>query len=165
MQKITPFLWFDRNAEEAMNYYVSVFKGYGHDAEVVSINRYPEGPLEGPMKGMEGKVLTGVFRLDGNEFMALDGGPIFKFNESISFLVRCEDQKEIDYFWEKLSAVPESEQCGWLKDKYGLSWQIIPKDFITTMQNSDPKVYKRVMDAVMPMKKIIIADLEKARKG
>ncbi|SRR5258708_34237786 len=165
MQKITPFLWFDKNAEEAMNFYVSVFKRFGKDAKVINIGRYPEGPLEGPMKGMEGKVLTGMFELDGQQFMALDGGPVFKFNESISFLLKCEDQAEVDYFWEKLSAVPESEQCGWLKDKFGLSWQIIPKQFEEIISNPDPEVSKRVMNKFLKMKKLIIADLEEAAKG
>lgn len=165
MQKITPFLWFDKNAEEAMEFYVSVFKGYGKDAQVVSIHRYPGGYSEGPMAGMEGKVLTGIFELDGQRFMALDGGPIFKFNESVSFLVSCEDQKEVDYFWEKLSAVPESEQCGWLKDKFGLSWQIIPKQFEEIMSDPDQAKSKRVMDEVLKMKKIDLARLQKAYEG
>ncbi len=118
-QKITPFLWFDSQAEEAMNFYVSVFSARGGSASggngsrIVSIKYYPEGMDDEHMKGMEGKVLTGVFELEGQQFMALDGGPIFKFNESISMMVDCQTQEEIDYFWEKLSAVPASEQCGW----------------------------------------------------
>lgn len=156
MQKITPFLWFDKEAEEAVNFYTSIFK----NSRIVSIKRYPEGPLEGPMKGMEGKVLTAVFELDGQKFMALDGGPIFKFNESISMYVSCKDQEEVDYYWEKLSAVPESEQCGWLKDKYGLSWQIVP-EALPELLNADKS--GRVMQAMLKMKKINIADLEKAR--
>src|SRR5438045_625037 len=130
MLKITPCLWFDKNAEEAMNFYVSVFEGSPakkSESKIVSIKRYPERPLEEHMKGMEGKVLTGIFELEGQSFMALDGGPIFKFNESVSFQVECKAQEEVDYFWGKLSAFPSSEQCGWLKDKFGLSWQIIPK--------------------------------------
>jgi len=161
MQKITPFLWFDKNAEEAMNFYVAVFKKSpakeAGDSKIISITRYPEGAKEGPMAGMDGKVLTGVVRLAGQKFMALDGGPIFKFTEAISFYVECEDQSEIDYFWEKLSAVPESEQCGWLKDKYGLSWQIIPKNMGDLLKT------REAMDAMLKMKKIVIADLEKAR--
>ncbi len=115
MQKITPFLWFDKNAEEAMKFYTSVFK----NSKIISITRYPEGATEGPMEGMGGQVLTGVFELEGQRFMALDGGPVFKFNESISFYVDCESQAELDELWDKLSAVPASEQCGWLKDKFG----------------------------------------------
>ncbi len=155
MQKITPFLWFDKNAEEAMDFYTSVFK----NSKIITINRYPDGPLEGPMKGMEGKVLTGVFELEGQRLMALDGGPVFKFNESISFYVNVETQEEIDYYWEKLSAVPESEQCGWLKDKFGVSWQIIPTAMSRLMEEDKTG---KVMQAMLQMKKINIAELEKA---
>lgn len=160
-QKITPFLWFDNNAEEAMNFYTSIFK----NSKIVSIQKYPEGSEDPHMKGMEGKVLTGIFELNGQEFMALDGGPLFKFNESISFYIECEDQAELDEYWNKLSAVPESEQCGWLKDKYGLSWQIVPKQMGEMMKNSDPEKSKRVMDAVLKMKKLDIAQLQKAYDG
>ena len=307
-QKIVPCLWFDKNCEEAMNFYVSVFK----NSKIIHVQKYPDNVEDEHMKGMEGKVLTGIFELEGYRFMALDGGPIFKVNPSISFflnfdpskdknarenldnlweklseggkvlmplqkypfsahygwiqdkygiswqlilsdskggerpfivpsflfvgdvcgkaeeaikfyesiflkaksqvfarytknenpdkegtvkyaqfiledqefgamdsahmhnfafnkaislIVRCKDQKEIDHFWNKLSAVPESEQCGWLKDKFGLSWQIIPKQFEEQMENYDPEETKRVMSAVLKMKKIVIADLEKARKG
>ena len=164
MQKIRPFLWFDKNAEEAMNFYVEVFKGApskeSQDSEIVHINRYPAGYNEGPMADMEGKVLTGVFKLAGQTFMCLDGGPQnWKFDESTSFYVECEDQAEIDYFFEKLSAVPESEICGWLKDKYGLSWQIIPKNMEELISKS-----KAAMDAMLKMKKINIAELEAAGK-
>ncbi len=166
MQKITPFLWFDKNTEEAMNFYISVFKNSpakeAADSEIVSIQRYPGGYSDGPMAGMEGKVLTGVFKLAGQKFMALDGGPIFKFTEAVSMYVECEDQAEVDYFWKKLSAVPESEQCGWLKDKYGLSWQIIPKRMEELMNAGDEKKAKKVMDALLKMKKLDIAELEKA---
>jgi predicted 3-demethylubiquinone-9 3-methyltransferase (glyoxalase superfamily) len=161
-QKITPFLWFDNQAEEAMNFYVDVFKGspsgQGKDSEVVSINRYPTGITEGPMAGMDGKVLTGVFKLAGQTFMCLDGGPIFKFSTAQSFYVECQDQAEIDYFWEKLSAVPEAEQCGWLADKYGLPWQIIPKNMKELMTKN-----QAAMQAMLQMKKIVIADLENAK--
>ena len=138
-QKITPFLWFDTRAEEAMQFYVSVFSSSPQnngDSRVISIRRYPKGPLEGPMKGMDGKVLTGVFELAGQRFMALDGGPIFKFTEAISLFLECETQDEIDHFWDKLSADPKAEQCGWLKDKYGLSWQIVPKVLGEMMKNN-----------------------------
>jgi predicted 3-demethylubiquinone-9 3-methyltransferase (glyoxalase superfamily) len=158
MQKITPFLWFDNNAEEAMEFYTSVFK----DSQIVNLQRYPEGPLEGPMKGFEGKVLTGVFELEGQRFMALDGGPVFKFNEATSFYVECESQEEVDYYWEKLSAVPESEQCGWLKDKFGVSWQIIPRRLGELMTDPDQQKAARVTQAMLQMKKIDIAGLEQA---
>lgn len=158
MQKITPFLWFDTNAEEAMNFYCSIFD----NSKIVSITRYPEGG-EGPMKDMAGKVLTEVFELNGQRFMALDGGPIFHFTEATSFYVECQDQEEVDYYWQKLSAVPESEQCGWLKDKYGLSWQIIPKQLGELMNDPDPKKSMAVTQAMLKMKKIDIAELEAAR--
>lgn len=161
MQKITPSLWFDSNAEEAMNYYVSVFK----DARIVTIKRYPEGITEGPMAGMGGKVLYGEFELNGQKFVCLDGGPIFKFNEAISLMVDCEDQTEVDYFWEKLSAVPESEQCGWCKDKFGLSWQIIPRRMGELLNDPDQEKSGRAMQAMLKMKKIVVADLEKAFAG
>ncbi|MBX4201564.1 VOC family protein [Candidatus Saccharibacteria bacterium] len=162
MPKISPFLWFDKNAEEAINFYIDVFKGSpskdGADSEITHITRYPGGFSEGPMKDMEGKILTAVFKLAGVQFMALDGGPIFKFTEATSFYVECADQAEIDYFWEKLSAVKESEQCGWCKDKYGLSWQIIPKNMEELMTNN-----KAAMQAMLKMHKIVIADLENAK--
>jgi len=161
MQKITPFLWFDMNAEEAMNYYVSVFK---ENAKIVTVKYYPEGMEEEHMKGMEGKVLTGVFELFGQQFMCLDGGPVFKLNESVSFLVECKDQAEIDYYWEKLSAVPESEQCGWCKDKFGLSWQIVP-DMTRYFNETDPVKSKRAMEAMLKMKKMDMAALEAAYEG
>jgi predicted 3-demethylubiquinone-9 3-methyltransferase (glyoxalase superfamily) len=165
MQKITPCLWFDKNAEEAMNFYVSVFKGSPArkaNSKIVSLKRYPDGPLEEPMKGMEGKVLTGIFQLEGQQFMALDGGPVFKFNEAISFQVECKDQAEVDYFWKKLSAHPASEQCGWLKDKFGLSWQIIPKVMGKMLSDKDPEKSGRVLQAMLKMKKIDIAGLKQA---
>jgi predicted 3-demethylubiquinone-9 3-methyltransferase (glyoxalase superfamily) len=164
-QKITPCLWFDKNAEEAMNFYVSVFQGSPEkkaNSKIVTLKRYPEGPLEEPMKGMEGKVLTGIFELDGQQFMCLDGGPIFKLSEAISFQVECETQEEVDYFWEKLSAVPSSEQCGWLKDKFGLSWQIIPTILGEFLMDKDPVKSSAVLQAMLKMKKIEIKDLEQA---
>jgi predicted 3-demethylubiquinone-9 3-methyltransferase (glyoxalase superfamily) len=162
MQKIVPFLWFDKNAEEAMNFYVDVFKNSpskeAADSEIVHVNRYPGGYSEGPMASMEGKVLTGIFKLAGQRFMCLDGGPQdWKFNEATSFYVECEDQAEIDYFFEKLSAVPQAEICGWLKDKYGLSWQIIPKNMEELISKS-----KSAMDAMLKMKKINIQELKNA---
>jgi len=162
-QKVVTHLWFDKDAEEAMNFYVEVFKGSpsddAHDSEVMDINRYPGGFTEGPMAGMEGKVLNGAFKLGGVKFFALDGGDQpFKFNEATSLYVACEDQAEIDYFYDKLSAVPESEICGWLKDKYGLSWQIIPKNMESLLSGN-----KKAMEAMLKMKKIVIKELEDAK--
>jgi predicted 3-demethylubiquinone-9 3-methyltransferase (glyoxalase superfamily) len=161
MQKITPSLWFDKNAEEAMEFYVSVFNGLTNkktESKIITIKRYPDGPLEGPMKGMEGKVLTGIFELDGQQFTCLDGGPIFKFNESVSFTILCNGQQEIDYYWGKLSDVKESEQCGWCKDKFGLSWQVVPENMGDLI--NPPKA----LQAMLKMKKINIAALEEAGK-
>jgi predicted 3-demethylubiquinone-9 3-methyltransferase (glyoxalase superfamily) len=141
-----------------MDFYTSIFK----DSKIVSITRYPEGPLEGPMEGFEGKVLTGIFELNGQQFMCLDGGPVFTFNEAVSLQVTCEDQAEVDELWEKLSAVPEAEQCGWLKDKFGLSWQIIPKRLGELMSDPDKAKAKRVTDAMLKMKKIDVQALEDA---
>lgn len=161
IQKISPFLLFDNQAEEAINYYVSVFK----DSKIVHIQYYPEGSEDPHLKGMEGKVITGVFELCGQRFMALDGGPLFKFTEAISFMVDCETQEEVDHYWEKLSAVPESEQCGWCKDKYGVSWQIIPKQLGELLSDPDKEKAGRVMNAMMQMKKIDIAKLQEAYGG
>lgn len=157
-KKIMPCLWFDNQAEAAMNYYVSVFS----DARIVSIMRYPTGYTEGPLAGMDGKVLTAIFELKGQRFMCLDGGPIFKFSEATSFYVECADQAEVDYYWQKLSAVPANEQCGWCKDKFGLSWQIIPEALPKLLNDPDRDKSRRVMDAMMNMKKIVVADLEAA---
>nr|AIA11790.1 3-demethylubiquinone-9 3-methyltransferase [uncultured bacterium] len=158
MQKIIPSLWFDKNAEEAMNFYVSVFD----DAKIISIQRYPDDINVGPMKDMAGKVLTGIFELRGLRFMCLDGGPIFKFSEATSFYVECKDQAEIDHYWKALSAVPESEQCGWLKDKFGVSWQIVPKRLGELIEDPDHDKSNRVLEAMLKMKKINIAELEAA---
>lgn len=158
MQKITPSLWFDNSAEEAMNFYVSVFK----NSRIVTIDYYPEGYTEGPLAGMGGKVLHGIFEIEGQSFVCLDGGPLFKFNESISFIVDVETQEELDHYWNSLSAVPESEQCGWLKDKFGVSWQIIPKRLGELMTDPDPEKARRVMEKMLQQKKIIIAELEEA---
>lgn len=161
IQKISPFLWFDDKAKEAMEFYTSVFK----NSKIISIKYYPEGSKEEHMKGMEGKVLTGIFELDGTRFMALDGGPLFTFNESISFYVECDGQEEVDYFWGKLSAVPEAEQCGWLKDKFGISWQIIPKQMGQILSGPDSEKAGRAIHAMMQMKKIDIAKLQDAYDG
>ena len=168
MQKITPFLWFDTQAEQAMNYYVDTFNGAPYkkqESSVVHISRYEKGMEAPSAEEMEGKVITGIFELAGQRFMALDGGPVFAFNESTSFYVECEDQKEVDYFWNKLSAVPESEQCGWCKDKYGLSWQIIPKQLGELMGDPDPVKAKRVVNAMLKMHKIDVSGLQKAYDG
>jgi predicted 3-demethylubiquinone-9 3-methyltransferase (glyoxalase superfamily) len=166
-QKITPFLWFDKNAEEAINFYVDIFKARDENSRVVSIKRYPDGPLEGPMKGMEGKVLTAVFELAGQTYMALDGGPIFKPTSAVSFYIECETQEEVDHFWDKLSegGDEKARQCGWLMDKFGFSWQVIPTALPRLMSDPDPAKSGRVMQAMMQMKKIIITDLEKAAQG
>jgi predicted 3-demethylubiquinone-9 3-methyltransferase (glyoxalase superfamily) len=161
MKQITPCLWFDRNAEEAMQFYTSIFK----NSKILTIKRYPEGPLEGPMAGMEGKVLTGIFELDDQRFMALDGGPIFKFTEAVSFCLECDSQEEMDYYWEKLSADPQAEQCGWLKDKFGLSWQVFPTILGELLSDPDPEKADRVMQAMLQMKKIDIAGLKQAYEG
>jgi predicted 3-demethylubiquinone-9 3-methyltransferase (glyoxalase superfamily) len=162
MQKVTPCLWFDKNAEEAMNFYVSVFP----NSKIVSIQRYPDGPLEAPIKGMEGKVITGIFELYGQSYMCLDGGPLFKFSEAISFVIECEDQAEVDELWNKLTADGGKEsQCGWLKDKFGLSWQITPKKLGQLLSDPDKAKSNRVLQAMLKMQKIIVADLEAAAEG
>ena len=148
MNKITPFLWFDNQAEEAMNFYVSVFKN---------------GKVGGVSRGPDGKAFSVTFELDGQEFLGLNAGPQFRFNESISFFVNCETQEEVDYFWENLTAGGgEESMCGWLKDKYGLSWQIIPKQLGELMGDPDPVKSQRVMQAMLQMRKIVVADLERA---
>ena len=156
MQKITPFLWFDSNAEEAVNFYISIFK----DSKVLSVTRYGEA---GP--GPAGTVLTVAFQLQGQEFIALNGGPHFKFTEAISFSVNCETQEEVDAYWEKLSAGGEQGQCGWLKDKFGLSWQVNPTVLGQMLQDKDPDKANRVMQAMLKMHKIDIATLKKAYDG
>lgn len=154
MQKITPFLWFDKEAEEAANFYVSIFK----NSKVTEVARYPEGS-----PAPAGSVMTVTFNLDGEDFVALNAGPHFKFTEAISFVVDCENQEEVDHFWTKLTADGgEESQCGWLKDKFGLSWQITPRILLELMKDKDPERAKRVMQAMMQMKKIDIAKLKEA---
>lgn len=153
MQKITPFLWFDDKAEEAMNFYVSVFK----NSKRGRISRYGDA---GP--GPKGAVMVAMFQLDGQEFMALNGGPHFKFTEAISLLVNCETQDEVDEMWEKLSEGGEKGQCGWLKDKYGVSWQVVPAVLGEMMSDSDPEKSKRVMTAMLQMGKLDIKVLKQA---
>jgi predicted 3-demethylubiquinone-9 3-methyltransferase (glyoxalase superfamily) len=153
MQKITPFLWFDDNAEEAMNFYVSVFK----NSKILTLTRYgKDGPLP------EGTVFTISCELDGQEFSALNGGPLFTFSEAISFYVNCKSQQEVDDLWEKLSEGGEKGRCGWLKDKYGLSWQVIPTVLIELMQDKDAEKARRVTAAMMQMNKIDIKALQEA---
>jgi predicted 3-demethylubiquinone-9 3-methyltransferase (glyoxalase superfamily) len=153
MQKITPFLWFDGKAEEAMNFYVSIFK----NSMVGSVTRYGAA---GP--GPKGSVMSAMFRLDGQEFFALNGGPHFTFTPAISFFVNCETQQEVDELWERLSDGGEKSRCGWLKDKYGLSWQIIPSVLSELLHDKDPAKSGRVMKAMMQMGKIDIAGLQRA---
>jgi len=153
MQKIIPFLWFDDKAEEAMRFYVSIFK----NSKVGGISRYGS---EGP--GPKGTVMVATFQIDGQEFMALNGGPEFKFSPAVSFLVNCKTQEEIDEFWEKLSEGGEKKQCGWLQDKYGLSRQIVPTALGEMMQDKDPEKSKRVMQAMLQMHKIDIGRLRQA---
>ncbi|HEX9348292.1 MAG TPA: VOC family protein [Gemmatimonadales bacterium] len=155
MQKITPFLWFDNNAEEAANFYVSVFK----NSKILAISRYGDA---GP--GPKGSVMVVNFQLEGQQFTALNGGPLFKFSEAFSFVVNCETQKEIDEYWNKLTSGGGKEsQCGWLKDKFGFSWQIVPTALGKLM--GDPKKANRVMQALLQMKKLEIATLEDAAEG
>jgi predicted 3-demethylubiquinone-9 3-methyltransferase (glyoxalase superfamily) len=157
MQKITPNLWFDNQAEEAANFYASIFK----NSNVGKVSRYGKEGFE-IHKMPEGTAMTVEFQLEGQDFLALNGGPIFKFNEAISFIVDCETQEEVDHYWNNLSAVPESEQCGWLKDKFGLSWQITPRILGELMADPDKAKAGRVMNAMLQMKKLDIAALKKA---
>lgn len=153
-QKITPFLWFDDNAEEALNFYTSIFK----NSKIVNQHRWGDG---GPVP--KGTLMTATFQLEGQEFMALNAGPVFKFTEAISFFVKCETQEEVDEFWEKLTEGGGKEsQCGWLKDKYGLSWQIIPNILGELLYDKDPKKANNVMQAMLKMKKIDIKTLQQA---
>ncbi len=154
MPKITPFLWFNDNAEEAVNFYTAIFK----NSKILSMNRLPEGT-----PGPAGKVMTATFQLEGQEFMALNGGPEFKFTEAISLYVNCETQKEVDELWDKLIAGGgEPSQCGWLKDKFGLSWQIIPSALGQMLGDKDPRKSQNVMQAMLKMSKIDIATLRRA---
>jgi predicted 3-demethylubiquinone-9 3-methyltransferase (glyoxalase superfamily) len=153
MQKITPFLWFDGRAEEAVKFYASVFK----NSKVTSIKHWGEGS---PFP--KDQVMSATVELEGLKFHAFDAGPQFKFTEAISFFVDCENQAEVDYFWDKLSENGEKSRCGWLKDKFGVSWQIVPKILGELLGNKDAEKAKRAMTALMKMDKIIIADLENA---
>jgi len=153
VQKITPFLWYDNNAEEAVSLYISVFK----NSKITDITRYGDA---GP--GPKGSVMTIAFQLEGQDFIALNGGPMFKFTEAISLAVDCKTQQEVDELWEKLSAGGQPGQCGWLKDKFGLSWQIVPSALVEMLQDPDAEKSNRVMQAMMQMRKIDVASLRRA---
>lgn len=155
-QKITTFLWYDGNAEEAVNFYTSVFK----NSKTHSIVRYGES---GP--GAKGSVMIIEFELDGEQFTAINGGPEFKFTEAISLVVHCQTQEEVDYYWEKLAEGGQHIECGWLKDKYGLAWQIVPEIFFELLRTSDETKKDRVMRAMMTMKKLDIKQIQEAAKG
>jgi len=156
MQKITPFLWFDNQAEEAINFYTSVFK----DSKILIVAKYGK---EGP--GPEGTVMTAKFMIEGQEFVALNGGPQFTFSEAISFVINCENQEEIDYYWDKLSEGGEEQGPGWIKDKYGVSWQVVPVILTEMLSDEDPLKSQRVMAAMMQMMKLDIKTLKDAYKG
>jgi predicted 3-demethylubiquinone-9 3-methyltransferase (glyoxalase superfamily) len=156
MQKISPFLWFDGNAEEAANLYVSTFK----DSKILNVARYGDA---GP--GPKGSVMTVTFELEGQQFMALNGGPHYKFTPAISFFVNCETQAEVDHLWAKLSEGGREVQCGWLQDKFGVSWQIIPKALMELMQDKDPMKSQRVFKAMLQMTKIDVEGLKRAYRG
>lgn len=161
-QKITPCLWFDDQAEEAANFYLSVFK----DSKITKITRYSDVGTE--IHGHRaGQVMTVAFELNGQSFTGLNGGPHFKFNEAISFQVECETQEEVDYYWEKLSegGDPQAQQCGWIKDKFGLSWQIVPKILLELVEDSSSEKGQRAFKAMLGMKKLDIATLKKAYAG
>jgi len=153
IQKITPFLWFDQQAEEAASFYTSIFP----NSKINKVVRYPEGS-----PGPAGSVMTVEFQLEGQPFVALNGGPHFKFTEAISFVVNCQTQEEVDHYWEKLPADGGEVQCGWLKDKFGLSWQIVPTMLIELLDGPDPEKSGRVMKAMLTMKKLDIAALRQA---
>jgi predicted 3-demethylubiquinone-9 3-methyltransferase (glyoxalase superfamily) len=156
MQKITPFLWFDSQAEEAVQFYTSIFK----DSKLGTIARYGDA---GP--GPKGSVMTASFQIEGQEFVALNGGPMYKFTPAISFVVNCKTQEEVDYYWERLSQGGAEVHCGWVTDKYGVSWQIVPTILNRLLQDKDPAKAKRVMQAMLPMIKLDIARLQQAYDG
>jgi len=161
-QRITPCLWFDDQAEEAANFYTGIFK----NSRIVNVARYSEAGYE--VHGRPaGSVMAVAFELDGQAFSALNGGPVFTFNEAISLQVHCESQEEVDYYWERLSegGDPKAQQCGWLKDKYGLSWQVVPKVLFEMLDDPDPAKSQRAMQAMLQMKKFDIAELQRAYAG
>jgi predicted 3-demethylubiquinone-9 3-methyltransferase (glyoxalase superfamily) len=156
MQKITTFLWFDKQAEEAARFYISIFR----NSKIAATTRYGEA---GP--GPKGSVMTVMFNLDGQDFVGLNGGPQFKFTEAVSLVVNCETQEEVDELWEKLSAGGERSRCGWLKDKFGLSWQVVPTVLGQLLQDKDPQKSRRVMEALLQMDKLDIRKLKQAHAG
>jgi predicted 3-demethylubiquinone-9 3-methyltransferase (glyoxalase superfamily) len=156
MPKITPFLWFDNQAEEAANFYVSIFP----NSKIKVVNRYGEA---GP--GPKGSVMTVGLELDGQEFTALNGGPAFKINEAVSFVIHCRDQADVDHYWEKLTDGGVEVQCGWLKDRYGVSWQVVPHQLLKAIGDPDLARAKRAMQAMLTMRKIDIAKIEAAARG
>ena len=156
MQKIVPFLWFDGQADEAVNFYTSIFK----NATITSVTRYGDvGP------GPKGSIMSATFELDGQEFYALNGGPMFKFSPAISFFVKCESQEEVDYYWSKLAAGGQTNQCGWLQDKFGVSWQVVPTLLGKLLGDKDAAKANRVMQAMLKMTKLDVAGLQRAYDG
>lgn len=159
-QQITPNVWFNNNAKEAVDYYLSIFK----DSKVIFTDHYSD--VQPEVTGhKEGDILSIEFEILGTKFIAINAGSEFKLSPSVSFLIECKDQKEIDYYWSKLSAVPDFEQCGWAIDKFGVTWQIAPKILAEMLKKGSPEQRKRVFEAFMPMKKLVVADLEKAYKS
>jgi predicted 3-demethylubiquinone-9 3-methyltransferase (glyoxalase superfamily) len=161
-QRLTPCLWFDKEAEEAANFYVGIFE----NSRITAVTRYPSAGQE--IHGQqEGSVMTVAYELDGHTFTALNGGPHFKFNEAVSFQVNCESQEEIDYYWEKLGAGgdPNAQQCGWLKDRFGLSWQVVPRGMEEMMKDSGSPGAQRAMSAMLKMKKIDMREIQRAHDG
>jgi len=160
MRRITPFLWFDHQAEEAAHFYVSIFE----NSKVGSTARYDEEGARAAGRP-KGSVMTVAFELDGQAFTALNGGPLFNFTEAMSLVVNCETQEEVDHFWERLSAGGQEVQCGWLKDRFGVSWQVVPTALVEMLQDKDPSKAKRVMAAMLKMKKMNIEGLRQAFEG
>lgn len=156
MQNITPFLWFDGKLEEAINFYTSIFK----NSIIKNVSRYGDGA---PVPG--GSIMTATFQLDGVEFMGINGGPLFSFTPAISFFIKCETQDQVDDLWDKLSAGGESQRCGWVKDKYGISWQIVPNILGKLLSDPDKVKAKRAMDAMLKMDKLVISTLIAAHEG
>ena len=162
MSKITPFLWFDNQAEEAVKFYTSIFK----NSKIGQMARYDEAAAK--VSGRQaGSVMTATFQIEGQDFIALNGGPLFKFTEAISFTINCETQEEVDHYWNKLSEGGDvkAQQCGWLKDKFGVSWQVVPSALNRFLGDKDPQKSKRVMQAMLQMKRIEISKLQKAYDG
>lgn len=169
LQKITPCLWFDNNCEEAVNFYIDLFNeapNRNAESKIITLKRHEEGINEPGAEELLGKIMTVVFELSGQSFMALDGGPAFKLTEAISLSIDCEDQAEVDYFWNKLTENGgEESQCGWVKDRFGVSWQVTPRILMEYMDDSDSERAKRVLNTMLEMQKIIIEDLDKAYRG